>query len=73
MMNTILVPEEFIRWSNRRFADKPAADPSRIILEVRNAADDRLHEYPEFPLCPLPQYLLESRCQHFRRLRFHRL
>ena len=44
-LNTILVPEEFIRWSNRRFADKPAADPSRIILEVRNAADDRLHEY----------------------------
>ena len=44
-LNTILVPEEFIRWSNRRFADKPAADPSRIILEVRNAADDRIHEY----------------------------
>mgnify|MGYP000047955775 CR=1 FL=1 len=39
-LNTILVPEEFIRWSNRRFADKPAADPSRIILEVRNAEDD---------------------------------
>lgn len=44
-LNTILVPEAFIRWSNRQFADKPAADPSRIILEVQNASDDQLHEY----------------------------
>ena len=44
-LNTILVPESFIRWSNERFADKPAAEPSRIILEVRNSADDRLHKY----------------------------
>ncbi|MCL2562229.1 MAG: ABC transporter permease [Rikenellaceae bacterium] len=44
-LNTILVPESFIEWSNARFADRPAADPSRIIVEVRNAADEALHRF----------------------------
>ncbi len=44
-LNTILVPEDFIRWSNEQFADRPAADPSRVIVEVRNAADEELQAY----------------------------
>jgi hypothetical protein len=44
-LNTILVPDSFIRWSNEQFADKPAGNPSRIIVEVRNPADEQLHAY----------------------------
>jgi hypothetical protein len=44
-LNTILVPENFLRWSNARFADRPATDPSRVIVEVRNPADESLHAY----------------------------
>lgn len=44
-LNTILVPESFITWSNERFGDKPATEPSRIIIEVPNAADQELHAY----------------------------
>ena len=44
-LNTILVPESFMEWSNARFADKPAADPSRVIIEVRNTADEAMAAY----------------------------
>jgi len=44
-LNTILVPENFIRWSNARFAPDADTDPSRIILEVSNPADDALVNY----------------------------
>lgn len=44
-LNTILVPESFICWSNERFADRPQTEPSRLVAEVRNAADDGFHEY----------------------------
>jgi hypothetical protein len=44
-LNTILVPENFIRWSNERFADRPAEGPSRVIVEVPNAADEKLQAY----------------------------
>ncbi len=44
-LNTILVPESFMEWSNARFADKPVSEPSRVIIEVSNTADDALHAY----------------------------
>lgn len=44
-LNTILVPEDFIRWSNARFAPNADASPSRIILEVTNPADDAIVNY----------------------------
>ncbi len=44
-LNTILVPESFMEWSNARFADKPASEPSRVIIEVRNTADEALSAY----------------------------
>lgn len=44
-LNTILVPEAFIRWSNRHYADRSAGDPSRVILEVADASDEALHDY----------------------------
>jgi len=44
-LNTILVPESFIRWSNERFAPEAASEPSRLILEVSNPADDAVVSY----------------------------
>ncbi len=44
-LNTILAPEDFIRWSNAQFADRPEAASSRVIIEVRNAADEGLQAY----------------------------
>ncbi len=44
-LNTILAPESFIRWSNARYAPDEAVEPSRIILEVSNPADDAIVEY----------------------------
>ena len=44
-LNTILVPESFIRWSNARYAPEADMEPSRIILEVSNPADDAIVNY----------------------------
>ena len=44
-LNTILVPESFIRWSNARYAPEADTEPSRIILEVSNPADDTIVNY----------------------------
>lgn len=44
-LNTILVPENFIRWSNERFAPGSDNTPSRLIVEVGNPADDAIVSY----------------------------
>jgi len=44
-LNTILVPESFIRWSNARYAPDAVTAPNRIILEVSNPADDAILDY----------------------------
>ena len=44
-LNTILVPESFIRWSNERFAPGSDSTPSRLIVEVGNPADDTIVSY----------------------------
>lgn len=44
-LNTILVPESFIRWSNARYAPDAENEPSRIILKVSNPADDAIVHY----------------------------
>jgi len=44
-LNTILAPESFIRWSNARYAPDADTEPSRIILEVGNPADDAILNY----------------------------
>lgn len=38
-LNTILVPESFMEWSNRRFAADSDTAPTRLILEVGNPTD----------------------------------
>lgn len=44
-LNTILVPEAFIRWSNERYADRADGEPSRVIIEVEDTSDEALHDY----------------------------
>ena len=44
-LNTILVPEAFIRWANARFGTGRDAEPSRLIVEVGNPADERIVQY----------------------------
>lgn len=44
-LNTILVPYDFISWSNKRFAKSENAAISRLILEVVNPSDPELLSY----------------------------
>lgn len=44
-LNTILVPSDFIAWSNREFAPDADDSPTRLILEVYNPTDDAIVMY----------------------------
>lgn len=45
-LNTILVPEQFMLWANKKYASADAAkEPTRLILEVNNPADERITSY----------------------------
>lgn len=44
-LNTILVPEEFMQWANQTYAPNESKQPSRLIVEVDNPADDRIARF----------------------------
>ncbi|MBR4644849.1 MAG: ABC transporter permease [Bacteroidaceae bacterium] len=44
-LNTILVPESFIKWSNTKFAPEADLTPNRLIVEVKNPTDDAIVKY----------------------------
>lgn len=44
-LNTILVPEEFMKWSNAEFSSQPEQSPSRLILDVSSPGDVRIKEF----------------------------
>lgn len=45
-LNTILVPERFMRWANGSFADGSIVkNPTRLIMEVNNPTDERITSY----------------------------
>jgi hypothetical protein len=44
-LNTILVPESFMDWSNSYFAPDSHSEPSRLIMDVNNPADEHIGEY----------------------------
>lgn len=46
-LNTILVPQSFMEWSNARYAPAAVGAPSRLILEVVNPADENIAKYIE--------------------------
>lgn len=44
-LNTILVPQKFMDWANHTFAPGSRNEPSRLIVEVNNPADDRIAKF----------------------------
>ena len=44
-LNTILVPDDFMKWANSEFADENKPQPVRLIVEVDNPADDGIARY----------------------------
>lgn len=44
-LNTILVPEAFMNWANHYYAPGKKAEPSRLIVEVNNPADEKIVKY----------------------------
>lgn len=44
-LNTIIVPEKFMTWSNSRFAPGVEAPPSRLILEVGKPGDVAIEKF----------------------------
>lgn len=44
-LNSILVPQSFMDWSNARFAPGEDSEPMRLMMEVSNPADKNIAEY----------------------------
>ncbi len=44
-LNTVIVPEDFMRWSNEQYGDGTEAEPARLIVEVNSPGDVRIDEY----------------------------
>ena len=44
-LNTILVPQSFMKWANENFAPNAEAQPARLIIEVSNPADSAIASY----------------------------
>lgn len=44
-LHTILVPEAFMNWANHYYAPGKKAEPSRLIVEVNNPADEEIVKY----------------------------
>lgn len=44
-INTILVPQSFMEWSNKYYSSVKPENPSRLILEVSNPADNNIAKF----------------------------
>lgn len=44
-LNSILVPQKFMDWSNAYYAPGEKSEPTRLIVEVGNPADDNITTY----------------------------
>ncbi len=44
-LNTILVPQSFMKWANVYFGGTENSHPSRLIVEVSNPADERIAKF----------------------------
>lgn len=44
-LNTILVPEDFMNAANSKYGDSNVMEPSRVIIEVDNPADERIAHF----------------------------
>lgn len=41
-INTVIVPESFLKWANQHFANSNAAEPNKILLKTKDANDPQL-------------------------------
>jgi len=46
-LNSILVPQSFMEWSNAKYAPDNNSEPNRLILSVVNPADETIAKYIE--------------------------
>lgn len=46
-LNSILVPEAFMKWSNARYAPDGSNEPTRLVVELKNATDNAFTKYME--------------------------
>lgn len=44
-LNTIIVPEDFMKWSNSRYSNGVKQQPSRLIVEVNTPGDVKIQNY----------------------------
>lgn len=44
-LNTILVPQKFMDWSNKYYSPAEKSNPTRLIIEVSNPADENITKY----------------------------
>lgn len=44
-LNTILVPESFMKWANDEYADGESKMSTRVIMQVNNPTDERITSY----------------------------
>lgn len=44
-LNTIIVPEDFMKWSNDRYSNGVKQQPSRLIVEVNTPGDVKIQNY----------------------------
>ncbi len=44
-LNSILVPQSFMEWSNQTYAPDEHSAPTRLLMEVDNPADERVAQY----------------------------
>ena len=44
-LNTIAVPEDFMKWANSTFADGQQPEPSRLIIETNSPGDPAISEF----------------------------
>lgn len=42
---SVLVPEDFLLWANEKYGDGPAPQPTRVILEVDDPANEQIKQY----------------------------
>lgn len=46
-INTILVPENFLNWANKEFANQENSEPSRVIIQTKNDGNENYTSYFE--------------------------
>lgn len=44
-ISSVLVPQSFMNWANKKFGADVSVQPSRVIIQTKNAADTKLTDY----------------------------